>query len=85
MTMSMISIPQDLLADLIQVASWYQSVCNGMIAGETIENHPDLDAFFYLKQQAAAIESTAKMYQNGYDPAPTEPAGHGDVHTEFMF
>lgn len=57
---------QELLKESRQAISWYMGLCNGFENGETYGNHPDLDAYSYLKLEAwnigelidAALEAT---------------------------
>ena len=61
-----VTIPKSLLADLIQVCQWHQSMVNGMRVGETMENHPDWNAVEYLENESRAIEQFAIAYLPDY-------------------
>lgn len=57
-----ISIPVELLEQLITVCSWYETQCNLSRLGETYELCGDQSAFDYLQGEAAAIKLQAEQY-----------------------
>lgn len=64
-----ISVPLELFDDLIQVASWFQTSCNSIVARETLQNHPDPAAFFYLRNEGYFIQQRAEALR---DSLPTD-------------
>jgi hypothetical protein len=57
-----VTIPLTLLEDLVQVCGYYRAQVGGFFAGETPENHPDLNAVCYLRDEATRIEAQARAF-----------------------
>lgn len=57
-----VTIPVELLEDLIEVCRWYQTACNLSRNGETYELCPDQQAFDYLESEAITTKLLAEQY-----------------------
>lgn len=51
----------DLLSEARQAIDWYLGLCNSFEAGETYRNHPDPNAYSYLKMEAWNIGERIDM------------------------
>lgn len=60
-TTSTVEISAELLQDLIDVCSWYDTACNLSRNGETYETCPDQQAFNYLQSEARGVRSRAEV------------------------
>lgn len=77
-----VEIPLRLLADLIDVCGWHQTMVNSLKAGETYENHPDQNAVDYLESEALRIQrdAIACLPPNvGDEPPRGAPDNDGDL------